>query len=158
MKEEIKKPHFLSATITSISGITGFILTVLPFLVSSDEISRTVKIISVFAMWLLIIIINLIVYSIHSKKYCNAIERQYIEVTQKHIALSKEFDKKKVQICELEKIINAEDFLLNNLIKNMEASIINLSENEIEYLKKILSITYSNIEHINNLKGDNNGI
>ena len=150
----LEKPHFISTAKSSISGITGFILTVVPFLISSDKISFTSKIIAVLTMWLIIIIINLIIYNFRLKKYCNIIEKKYNEIVKRHNALSIEFTIKVKQNSNLEKIIEEEDIIIKNIIEIINSGITNISIKETEYLERLLSITYANIEHINNIKGD----
>lgn len=151
---KIEKPKFFT---TPIWGNVSIALGIIIAFSFSQTLSDIVLFVIVIGLVILFFIWNLIKYLItYHKLYKNylLLYETFNELERRHSALAIQFDNKKIQIDELYSLLDEYEFIMNNILYNLQQSILPINNYEKEYLKGLYSIVYRDLEHIYRMKGD----
>lgn len=155
---KLEKPTFLTTPIWANVGLVLGIIAIFSF---GKNLSDKTLLVLIIILIIIFLLWNLIKYIINwhkfYKNYLNLVS-DYNELLVRHSALSKQFDEKKIQIAELEKILKEYKFILDGIIHMLQLEAIHITNQEKIYLKELCAILLKDKEHLYNLEGGNKNV
>lgn len=162
---KLKKPHFFKNKIATISGIIGTIISIV--LIAIPNIFD-IKVLNISLNWYILILLLLLFLAILTinyicdvKNFYNEYENQFREINTlktNNDALTKNLEKRKNEIENLNRKILEYDFIINNIISRVQQGACNITSEEHKYLLNLYNILLNDRNKLlqNILKGDYN--